>query len=101
MADVAVLSSEEIMYRFHATLLCTSLAALTAGAADKPEPIADKEVATFVDAKVKERQPPAADRRFDAVGWSTTVLDALKLAKEHNRPVFLFTHDGRMNLGRC
>ena len=24
-----------------------------------------------------------------------------RLAKENNRPVFLFTHDGRMNIGRC
>jgi microcystin degradation protein MlrC len=26
---------------------------------------------------------------------------AEKLAKENNRPVFLFTHDGRINIGRC
>ena len=27
--------------------------------------------------------------------------DALRLAKKHGRAVFLFTHDGRMAIGRC
>jgi hypothetical protein len=35
------------------------------------------------------------------VGWATSLLEAEKLAKQHNRPVFLFTHDGRMGNGRC
>jgi hypothetical protein len=89
-----------MLLRIHATLLFTGLAALGAAAAEK-EPVADKDLVSWVDAKVKERQPAEADRRFDAVGWSRTVLDAQRLAKEHQRPVFLFTHDGRMNLGRC
>lgn len=41
------------------------------------------------------------ERKFDQIGWATQILEAEKLAKEHNRPVFLFTHDGRINTGRC
>lgn len=86
--------------RSYMTLLIGAVAALAAAPAEKP-PTDDKDLPTWVDARVKERQLSEADRKFDTVGWARTVLDAQKLAKEHNRPVFLFTHDGRMNLGRC
>ncbi len=42
-----------------------------------------------------------AERKFDQIGWATRILDAEKIAREHNRPVFLFTHDGRIATGRC
>jgi hypothetical protein len=29
------------------------------------------------------------------------LLHAEQLARQHQRPIFLFTHDGRMNVGRC
>jgi hypothetical protein len=66
-----------------------------------PVVVADADVISWVDARVKERTPAAEDRRFDEIGWAKDIRDALRLAKEHNRPVFLFSHDGRMNLGRC
>jgi hypothetical protein len=69
-------------------------------AADTPS-IADRDVKSFVDRRIQEWQPTAEERRFDAIGWSTSVLEAEKLAREHKRPVFLFTHDGKMNVGRC
>ena len=59
------------------------------------------DVKEWVDAKVAECAPKPEERRFDQTGWLTDIRSALKLAKEHNRPVFLFTHDGRMGLGRC
>jgi len=55
----------------------------------------------WITQRVKDWQPTAHDRRFDEIGWAKDVRDALRLAKEHNRPVFLFTHDGRMAIGRC
>lgn len=61
----------------------------------------DAELATWVDQKVEACQPKAAERTFDQTGWLTEIVPALKLAKEHNRPVMLFTHDGRMARGRC
>lgn len=55
----------------------------------------------WVKHRVQELQPTAVDRRFDEIGWSKDIRTALRLAAEHKRPVFLFTHDGRINTGRC
>jgi hypothetical protein len=55
----------------------------------------------WVDQKVADCSPKPEERRFDQTGWLTDIRSALDLAKKHNRPVFLFTHDGRMGLGRC
>jgi hypothetical protein len=61
---------------------------------------ADDELA-WVKTRVAELQPTAKEKRFDEIGWAKDIREAKRLAKEHNRPVFLFTHDGRMNIGRC
>ena len=63
--------------------------------------VADRELAAWVDKRVAERQPSAEDKRFDEIGWAKDIRTAERLAKEHGRPVFLFTHDGHMNVGRC
>lgn len=55
----------------------------------------------WVQKRVQEAQPTRSERKFDQVGWAKDILDAERLAKIHNRPVFLFTHDGRVNWGRC
>jgi hypothetical protein len=73
------------------------LSALTALAAGPP----DDQLTTWVDARVKEWQPTADERRFDEIGWAADIRTALRLAREHQRPVFLFTMDGRINTGRC
>ena len=46
-------------------------------------------------------QPTADERRWEGIGWAKDIRHALRLAKANNRPVFLFTLDGRMNVGRC
>jgi hypothetical protein len=69
-------------------------------AADK-KPVADADLAKWVDERVKERQPTDAERRMDEIAWVKDIREAERLAKENKRPVFLFTHDGRMNVGRC
>ena len=51
--------------------------------------------------RVERWQPTAEERRFDEIGWASGLRDAIKLAGRHGRPVFLFTHDGHMNVGRC
>jgi hypothetical protein len=84
------------------TLLTAAVAAAlgTARAGERPA-VADADVKAWVDNQVAQRQPGPQDRRFDEVGWVTTITEAERLARKHNRPVFLFTHDGRMNVGRC
>jgi hypothetical protein len=60
----------------------------------------DKLVAT-VEKKVHNLQPSRSEKRFDEIGWAPSVLAAEALAREHNRPVFLFTYDGNIDTGRC
>lgn len=63
--------------------------------------ISDTGVVRWVEKTVAERQPTAEDKHFDEIGWVTDVRTAIKLGKEHNRPIFLYTGDGRINTGRC
>lgn len=72
-------------------------------AAERPAPDAPAsgDVSTWVDQKVAACAPKPQERRFDQTGWLTDIRSALALAEKHNRPIFLFTHDGRMGLGRC
>ena len=62
---------------------------------------ADAGVQKVVDDRVAEWWPTKEEKRFDEIGWAADIRTALKLAAEHDRPVFLFTMDGRVNLGRC
>ncbi len=55
----------------------------------------------WVQQRVHELQPTAQEKRFDEIGWAEDIRDAKRLAKQYQRPIFLFTHDGRMNIGRC
>ena len=55
----------------------------------------------WVEQRVRELQPTAKEKRLDEIGWAADIRDAKRLAKAHQRPVFLFTHDGRINIGRC
>jgi len=55
----------------------------------------------WVDRRVAEWQPTASERAWEGIGWAKDLRDAERLGKEHGRPVFLFTHDGHLGVGRC
>jgi hypothetical protein len=57
--------------------------------------------AAWVEQRVRQWQPTAKERRWEGVGWARDLRDARRLARAYRRPVFLFTHDGRLNVGRC
>jgi len=40
-------------------------------------------------------------RRPLEIAWVTDIRTAIALGKEYNRPIFLYTGDGRINTGRC
>jgi len=61
----------------------------------------DKNDLAWIDRRIEAWQPTKDERRFDDIAWATDLRTAMKLAKQHNRPVFLFTHDGHMAIGRC
>lgn len=63
--------------------------------------VSDGGVVRWVEKTVVELQPTPAEKRFDEIGWVTDIRTAINLGKEHNRPIFLYTGDGRINTGRC
>jgi hypothetical protein len=63
--------------------------------------LSDGQVVSWVQRTVAERQATVEDKRFDEIGWVTDIRTAIQLGKEYNRPIFLYTGDGRINTGRC
>ena len=63
--------------------------------------VADRDVSEWVKKRVRDWQPTADERRFDEIGWVADLRTALKLARENDRPILLFTHKGHMDVGRC
>lgn len=61
----------------------------------------DDKLANWVRQRVHQCQPTREERRLDEIGWARNILEAERLAKQYTRPVFLFTHDGRIATGRC
>ncbi len=55
----------------------------------------------WVEARVAEIRPTEAERKFDTIAWVPSIKSALKLAKEHGRPIMMFTYDGQIQTGRC
>jgi len=43
-----------------------------------------------------------SDRReWRKIPWATSLVEARRLSQKEGRPVFLFTHDGNIETGRC
>jgi RNA polymerase sigma factor (sigma-70 family) len=53
-----------------------------------------------IDRQVREWQPSPEERRFDQIGWTRDLREALRLSKESGRPMLLLSQSGRVNLGR-
>ena len=54
-----------------------------------------------IDKRISEIQPTAKEKRFEEIGWARGILEAERLGRESDRPVFLFSNVGQMDLGRC
>ena len=50
--------------------------------------------------RIRANQLTAGDRKFDRIAWVPTITEALRLAKESRRPVFLLTYYGDLAIGR-
>ena len=88
------------------TITCIALGCLTTGslfaqAQALAKRIGDAELSGWMEKRVRDWQPTADERRFDDIGWVKDIREALRMGKETQRPIFLFTHDGRMAIGRC
>jgi len=47
--------------------------------------------------KVKTSEPAG----WTQIPWTASILEARRLSQAENQPVFLFTHDGNIETGRC
>ena len=57
---------------------------------------------SWIEKRVEEWQPSREERAFDEIGWAKNLREAERLAKEHGRPIFLFTYSGAsMACYRC
>jgi hypothetical protein len=85
-----------------AAILCLAGIVLShsAGGADTEKQAPSDDLA-WIEKRVQEWQPTKDERRFDDIGWARDIRQAKKLAKEHQRPVFLFTMKGHVAEGRC
>lgn len=61
----------------------------------------DDKLVESVEKKVREIQPSRQEKRFDEIGWAPNILTAEAVARKTNRPVFLFTYNGKIDTGRC
>ena len=88
------------------TFLAVLLVGCAAAASTRPAwaggpPVPDADLAAWVSDQIEALQPSDEERQFDRIGWAADLRAAERLAKEHGRPVFLFTRDGRIDTGRC
>ena len=79
-------------------MMAVCIAAPQGGTAEPQPGVRDT---AWVEKRVQELEPAARERRIDEIGWASDIRQARRLAAENDRPVFLFTHDGHINTGRC
>ncbi len=79
-----------------AAILSTAAALWSGGVPDDPRPPEFSKI----DEKVREWQPRPEERRFDEIGWAKNWPEALRLAREHGRGIFVVAHVGHLNTGR-
>jgi hypothetical protein len=88
----------QVIYGAAAALFFVAGLAAVAGGLQPPAANQRRETAAAlverVDRLVQDWQPTSAERRFDDIGWAKDLRDALRLAKDNGRPVFLFTYNG-------
>lgn len=58
------------------------------------------DIPAWVERKVESLKPTKDQRRFDEIAWTNSIVEAERLGRQHNRPIFLFTQNGRIETGR-
>ena len=87
-------------FRTATLAIFAALAAAGSPAPSLAAPAPDDDAAK-IHAKVRDWKPTPQERKLDLIGWAKGIREAKKLAQQSHRPVFIFTHNGNMNTGRC
>ena len=83
------------MLKASSALIVLTAGLLIASQGAQAQPDNDAELPGRVTERITSLQPKPEEKRLDQIGWANDIRHALSLAKRHQRPVFLFTHDGR------
>jgi hypothetical protein len=98
VSNEEVISMPAMLVRNAGVLLAAGLAAMVAvlpcAWADEKAVNESDALARKVDRRVEAWQPTPQERRLDDIGWAKDLREALRLARESGRPVFLFTYSG-------
>jgi hypothetical protein len=70
-------------------------------ATPKEKPGLTKGSRAWIDDRIDTFQLSEAERAFERIGWAPDLREALRLAKQRDRPVYIFNFSGRIELGRC
>ena len=73
-------------------LLCTALAVTAGFAAERDGTSIEKQI---------ERIKESDANGWRKIPWAPSLLAARKTSEREKQPIFLFTHDGNMQTGRC
>ncbi|MEO8595793.1 MAG: hypothetical protein ABI759_20905 [Candidatus Solibacter sp.] len=74
---------------------------LAAGAIAAENWLKDDRLVEAIQKKVREIQPTREEKRFDEIGWASSIVEARAISQKTNRPLFLFTYNGNIDTGRC
>lgn len=89
------------MFLSNLKILAVVLTALLAATGAALQPAGAPADLSWVDKRIQEILPTAKEKRFDEIGWAKGLRAAERLARENNRPVFLFCNVGQLDIGRC
>lgn len=78
------------MYR--RSILLLAALAVTASAAERDETSIRKQIERIKDSEVNA---------WRKIPWTESLLSARRASEREKQPIFLFTHDGNMETGRC
>jgi hypothetical protein len=73
-------------------LLLAVLAGTAVFAADRDEATIHREIE-----RLKDSEPNA----WRKIPWTSSLLAARRVSEREKQPIFLFTHDGNIETGRC
>jgi hypothetical protein len=91
---VMIMVTMKLPYGLGLAIGLAGIVPLTGTQAQDKSVAADAALIAKVDKRVQAWQPTHEERLLDDIAWAKDLRDALRLAKDNGRPVFLFTYSG-------
>lgn len=83
----------------HVIIFACSFAVITVSSLNGQDEPADVEQTDsrfneLVQQRIRDWQPTKDERLLDQIGWASDLVEAKRLAKTHEQPLFVFTYSG-------